>query len=80
MKEFFQDIVQYNNKDWILFHIDTADQHVVSVNVLTSENFKCCNWSIIKYSEGILCTELLGFWILYTVSYSKQNTQFQKMD
>jgi len=34
MKEFFRDIFQYKYKDWILFHIDTADQHVDSVNVL----------------------------------------------
>jgi len=61
MREFLGDIVQYNYKDRISFHIDNVDQHAVSVNVLTSENFICCNLSIIKYSEGILCTELLGF-------------------
>ena len=61
MKAYLRDIVQYNYNTWILLHIDSADQHVVSVNVLNSENYKCCNWSITKYSEGILCTELLGF-------------------
>jgi hypothetical protein len=46
MKKFLHNIVQYNHNGIHFFHFGINDLQVVSVTVLTLENYKGGNWYI----------------------------------